>query len=237
MKINKGINVLLASILIGSMLVGCNNDNDNDITKPLTKKVEVNEDKKEGKSPPKDNNKNSSKNIPKSIKEKSKAKETTTVEPYKCKYCSDTIYYIIEDKEHGINGDICWACYWNELMTIDDNNDNEEVEKPSNIPNDEPNNDEIDECSICGSHVGGREMCECDGTIHHRTCHIDAYTCPSCGRYGLNHDPNIYGCPYCGYPNEDYDDDDYEEPIEEPSDCEEADNYELEDNYEEPSDY
>ena len=68
-------------------------------------------------------------------------------------------------------------------------------------------------------------MCECDGTIHHRTCHIDAYTCPSCNRYGLKHDPDIYGCPYCGYPVEDYDDYDDDEPIEEPSDTYEIENY------------
>ena len=47
-------------------------------------------------------------------------------------------------------------------------------------------------------------MCECDGTIHHRSCHVDAYTCPGCGRYGLNNDPDVYGCPYCGYPNEEH---------------------------------
>ena len=60
-------------------------------------------------------------------------------------------------------------------------------------------------------------MCECDGTIHHRTCHIDAYTCPSCNRYGLKHNPDIYGCPYCGYPNE-VEEYDSEEPIQEADD-------------------
>ena len=61
--------------------------------------------------------------------------------------------------------------------------------------------DETDECSICGSHVGVKQMCKCDGTIHHRSCHVDVYKCPSCGRTGLNNDPDVYGCPYCGYPN------------------------------------
>ena len=74
-----------------------------------------------------------------------------------------------------------------------------------------------EDCSICGGHVGGKEMCECDGTIHHRTCHIDAYTCPSCNRYGLKHNPDIYGCPYCGYPNE-VEEYDSEEPIQEADD-------------------
>ena len=64
--------------------------------------------------------------------------------------------------------------------------------------------DETNECSICGGHVGVKQMCECDGTIHHRSCHVDAYTCPGCGRSGLNNDPDVYGCPYCGYPNEEH---------------------------------
>lgn len=86
-----------------------------------------------------------------------------------------------------------------------DNNDNDDIDNDTETQT---------ECSICGGHVGVKEMCECDGTMHHRTCHIDAYTCPSCERYGLNNDPEVYGCPYCGYPYEDYDDnndDEYDE--------------------------
>ena len=234
MKINKSISVLLASMLIGGMLVGCSNNSNSDTTKALTKSVKEVEkdnketkDKKEKKTPSQDNKENSSKNIPKSVKQKSKAKETTTVEPFKCKYCNDTIYYIIEDKEYGINGDICWNCYWNKLMdiifgSIEDNEEEEEsVEEPVN-------NDDYDTdiCSICGGHVGVKEMCECDGTIHHRTCHINNdYTCPNCNRNGLTEDPDVYGCPYCGYPNEV---EDYEEPIQEADDVEE---------YEEEKDY
>ena len=97
MKINKGMSVLLASMLVGSMLVGCSHNN-TDTNKAITKSVKATEDKKED-APPKDNKESSSKNIPKSVKKKSKAKETITVESYKCKYCGDTIYYIIEDKE------------------------------------------------------------------------------------------------------------------------------------------
>lgn len=226
MKINKGMSILLASMLIGGMLVGYSNNN-NDKKEALTKTVKNVEkdnketkDKKEKKTPSQDNKENSSKNIPKSVKQKSKAKEITTVEPFKCKYCNDTIYYIIEDKEYGINGDICWACYWDKIMGIV----NEPIKEEDNVDDD---TEKQTNCSICGGHVGGKEMCECDGTIHHRSCHIDAYTCPSCNRYGLKHDPDIYGCPYCGYPVEDYDDYD-DEPIEEPSDIEE---------YEEEKDY
>lgn len=76
-----------------------------------------------------------------------------------------------------------------------DNNDNDGIDDDTETQT---------ECSICGEHVGVKEMCECDGTIHHRTCHDDAYTCPSCGRYGLNNDPEVYGCPYCEYPEEYY---------------------------------
>ena len=215
MKINKGISVLLASMLMIGMLVGCGNNSDSDKKEALTKTVKnVEKDNKETK----DKKENSSKNIPKSVKQKSKAKETTTVEPFKCKYCNDTIYYIIEDKEYGINGDICWACYWDKIMGIV----NEPIKEEDNVDDD---TEKQTNCSICGGHVGGKEMCECDGTIHHRSCHVDAYSCPSCNRYGLNLDPDIYGCPYCGYPNEV---EDYEEPIQEADDVEE---------YEEEKDY
>ena len=170
------------------------------IKRDSSKKHDIKKDKKEAERSDADN-----KNVPDSVKKKSHAKETITVESYKCKYCGETIYYIIEDEEYGINGNICWACYWNKLMDIIFNDDNDEEE--SDVPDD----DKTNKCSICGKYVGGKEMCECDGTIHHRTCHTDAYTCPSCGRYGLNNDPDIYGCPYCGYPDEDYDIPDEEE--------------------------
>ena len=89
--------------------------------------------------------------------------------------------------------------------------------------------DEKNKCSICGSHVGVKQMCECDGTIHHRSCHVDAYTCPSCGRTGLNNDPDIYGCPYCGYPNEEHqessDVEEYNDEVDIPNDTDEDINY------------
>ena len=138
MKINKGMSVLLASMLVGSMLVGCGHNN-TDTNKAITKSVKATEDKK-GETPPKDNKESSSKNIPESVKKKSKAKETITVESYKCKYCGDTIYYIIEDKQYGINGDICWVCYWNKIMeTIED-----DVETEDNVEVDDSNIEEDD---------------------------------------------------------------------------------------------
>ena len=89
--------------------------------------------------------------------------------------------------------------------------------------------DETDECSICGGHVGVKQMCESDGTIHHRSCHVDAYTCPGCGRYGLNNDPDIYGCPYCGYPNEEHQEpsnvEEYNDEVDIPNDTDEGINY------------
>ena len=39
MKINKGISVLLASMLMGGMLVGCSNNSNSDTTKASTKTV------------------------------------------------------------------------------------------------------------------------------------------------------------------------------------------------------
>ena len=72
MKINKGISVLLASMLIGGMLVGCSNNSNSDTTKALTKTVkEVTKDDteveatkdKEKEFPPQDNNKSSEKQV------------------------------------------------------------------------------------------------------------------------------------------------------------------------------
>ena len=72
MKTNKGISVLLASMLIGGMLVGCSNNSNSDTTKVLTKtvkevtkddtEVEVTKDK-EKEFPPQDNNKSSEKQV------------------------------------------------------------------------------------------------------------------------------------------------------------------------------
>ena len=142
MKINKGMSVLLASMLVGSMLVGCSHNN-TDTNKAITKSVKATEDKKED-APPKDNKESSSKNIPESVKKKSKAKETITVESYKCKYCGDTIYYIIEDKEYGINGDICWACYWNKIMETINEPIEDDVDTEDNVEVDNSDTEDYD---------------------------------------------------------------------------------------------
>ena len=71
MKINKGISVLLASMLIGGMLVGCGNNSNSDTTKVLTKTVkevtkddtEVETTKDKEKEFPQDNNKSSEKQV------------------------------------------------------------------------------------------------------------------------------------------------------------------------------
>lgn len=203
------------------------------IKRDSSKKHDIKKDKEEAERSDADN-----KNVPDSVKKKSHAKETITVESYKCKYCGDTIYYIIEDEEYGINGNICWACYWNKLMDIIFNDDEEE----SDVPDD----DEIIECSICGGQVGVKEMCECDGSIHHRSCHSDKYMCPHCGWYGLSDDSDI--CSHCGWYNEedyddkDYNDEDYNIPDEEEDEEPEEPEYTDEDEepveeYEEPEEY
>ena len=219
MKINKGISVLLASMLMGGMLVGCSNNSNSDTTKVLTKTVkEVTKDDtevettkdKEKEFPPQDNNKSSEKQVnTKKDNNKSTQKDTnqkeikSTKEVTQKKTTSNTDtkeketpkkeepkqkgYWVTCSNGHKVwtvNGDYdCQQCY-------DDYMDQKD--------------DETNECSICGSHVGVKQMCKCDGTIHHRTCHVDAYKCPSCGRTGLNNDPDVYGCPYCGYPNEEH---------------------------------
>ena len=217
MKINKGISVLLASMLIGGMLVGCSNNSNSDTTKGLTKtvkevtkddtEVETTKDKEEEKTPSQDNNKSSEKQVntkkdndnvtvkkdtnqkeTKSTKEatQKKSNENTTKEDKKEEPKQEGYYTTCSNghKVWTVNGDYdCQQCY-DDYMNQED--------------------DETNECSICGGHVGVKQMCECDGTIHHRSCHVDAYTCPGCGRSGLNNDPDVYGCPYCGYPNEEH---------------------------------
>ena len=214
MKINKGMSVLLASMLIGGMLVGCNDNSNTDTTEPLTKTVkevtkdkaeakETTKDKEEVKAPTKDNKESSEKRV------NTKKDTNTKEEPKKNTKKEKLIYDEYGYDQYGNydpNKDLYNDREWND----DDHKRWEEAHG--------------EDCSICGGHVGVKEMCECDGTIHHRSCHVDAYTCPSCNRYGLKHDPDIYGCPYCGYPVEDYDDYD-DEPIEEPSDTYEIENY------------
>ena len=211
MKINKGMSVLLASMLIGGMLVGCNDNSNTDTTEPLTKTVkEVTKDKTETKEATKDNKESSKKQVNTkkdntTVKKDTKKEEPKKEEPKKEKPIYDEYGYD-QYGNYDPNKDLHNDREWND----DDYKRWEEAHG--------------EDCSICGGHVGVKEMCECDGTIHHRTCHVDAYTCPSCNRYGLKHDPDIYGCPYCGYPVEDYDDYD-DEPIEEPSDTYEIENY------------
>ena len=219
MKINKSISVLLASMLMGGMLVGCSNNSNSDTTKVLTKtvkevtkddtEVEVTKDKEKEFSP-QDNNKSSEKQVNtkkdnnKSTQKDTNQKETkSTKEVTQKKTTSNTDtkeketpkkeeqkqkgYWVTCQNGHKVwtvNGDYdCQQCYDDYMNQKDD---------------------EKNKCSICGSHVGVKQMCECDGTIHHRSCHVDAYICPSCGRTGLNNDPDVYGCPYCGYPNEEH---------------------------------
>ena len=224
MKTNKSISVLLASMLMGGMLVGCSNNSNSDTTKASTKTVkEVTKDDteveatkdKEKKFPPQDNNKSTPKDTnqkettstkevsqkksnenttkDKSEKNNSTQKKTTSntdtkeKETPKKEEPKQKGYWVTCSNGHKVwtvNGDYdCQQCY-DDYMNQED--------------------DETDICNICGGHVGVKQMCECDGTIHHRSCHVDAYTCPSCGRTGLNNDPDIYGCPYCGYPNEEH---------------------------------
>ena len=197
MKINKGMSVLLASMLVGSMLVGCSHNN-TDTNKAITKSVKATEDKK-GETPPKDNKESSSKNIPESVKKKSKAKETITVESYKCKYCGDTIYYIIEDKEYGINGDICWACYWNRIM--------EAINEPIEDDVDTEDNVEVDDSNIEEDDV----ETEADNNEDYDDGDYD--------------DEEYYEYENSDDDYEDYDTEEYDDDYDEPSDTYEIENY------------
>ena len=201
MKINKGMSVLLASMLVGSMLVGCSHNN-TDTNKAITKSVKATENKKED-APPKDNKESSSKNIPESVKKKSKAKETITVESYKCKYCGDTIYYIIEDKEYGINGNICWGCYWNRIMEAINEQIEDDVDTEDNVEVDDSDIEEDDVETEADDSNEDYDDGELDEEYYEYENSDDDYD------YDTEDD----------YDTEEYDDD-YDEPIQEDDDYE-----------------
>ena len=204
MKINKGMSVLLASMLVGSMLVGCSHNN-TDTNKAITKSVKATENKKED-APPKDNKESSSKNIPESVKKKSKAKETITVESYKCKYCGDTIYYIIEDKEYGINGNICWGCYWNRIMEAINEPIEDDVETEDNVEVDDSDIEENDVETEASNNEDYDDEDYDDGELDEEYYEYEN----SDDDYDYDTEDN--------YDTEDYDD--YDEPIQEDDDYE-----------------
>ena len=207
MKINKGMSVLLASMLVGSMLVGCSHNN-TDTNKAINKSVKATEDKKED-APPKDNKESSSKNIPESVKKKSKAKETITVESYKCKYCGDTIYYIIEDKEYGINGNICWGCYWNRIMEAINEPIEDDVDTEDNVEVDNSDTEEDDVETEADDSNEDYDDGELDEEYYEYENSDDDYD------YDTEDD----------YDTEEYDDDYDDEPIQEDDDDYEIENY------------
>ena len=206
MKINKGMSVLLASMLVGGMLVGCGHNN-TDTNKAITKSVKATEDKKED-APPKDNKESSSKNIPESVKKKSKAKETITVESYKCKYCGDTIYYIIEDKEYGINGNICWGCYWNRIMEAINEPIEDDVDTEDNVEVDDSNIEEDDVETEADNNEDYDDEDYDDGELD------EEYY-----EYENSDDDYDYDT------EDDYDTEEYDDDYDEPSDTYEIENY------------
>ena len=214
MKINKGMSVLLASMLVGSMLVGCSHNN-TDTNKAITKSVKATEDKKED-APPKDNKESSSKNIPESVKKKSKAKETITVESYKCKYCGDTIYYIIEDKEYGINGNICWGCYWNRIMEAINEPIEDDVDTEDNVEVDDSNIEEDDVETEADNNEDYDDEDYDDGELDEEYYEYE------------NSDDDYDYDTEDDYDTEEYDDDYDDEPIQE-DDTYEIENYNEED--------
>ena len=245
MKINKGISVLLASMLIGGMLVGCSNNSNSDTTKASTKTVkEVTKDDteveatkdKEKEFPPQDNNKSTPKDTnQKEIKSTKEATQKNTTKDKSEKNNSTqkktTSNTDTKEKETPKKEEPKQKGYWvtcpngHKVWTVNGDYDCQQCyDDYMNQKDDEKN-----KCSICGSHVGVKQMCECDGTIHHRSCHVDAYTCPGCGRSGLNNDPDVYGCPYCGYPNEEHqessDVEEYNDEVDIPNDTDEGINY------------
>ena len=147
MKINKGISVLLASMLIGGMLVGCSNNSNSDTTKVLTKtvkdvtkddtEVETTKDKEEEKTPSQDNNKSTQKDTNqkeiKSTKEatQKKSNENTTKEDKK-EEPKQKGYYTTCSNGHKVwtvNGDYdCQQCY-DDYMNQEDDETNDTEKK------------------------------------------------------------------------------------------------------------
>ena len=171
------------------------------IKRDSSKKHNIKKDKKEAERSDADN-----KNVPDSVKKKSHAKETITVESYKCKYCGDTIYYIIEDKEYGINGDICWACYWNKIMETINEPIEDDVDTEDNVEVDDSDIEEDDVETEADDNDEDYDDGELDEEYYEYENSDDDYE---------------------DYDTEEYDDD-YEEPIQE-DDTYEIENYNEED--------
>ena len=148
MKINKGISVLLASMLIGGMLVGCSNNSNSDTTKALTKTVkEVTKDDteveatkdKEKDFPPQDNNKSSEKQVNTkkdndnvTVKKDTNQKEIKSTKEDKKEEPKQKGYYTTCSNGHKVwtvNGDYdCQQCY-DDYMNQEDDEKNDTEKK------------------------------------------------------------------------------------------------------------
>lgn len=70
--------------------------------------------------------------------------------------------------------------------------------------NDEKIHVEGQDCDVCGEFVPMRDMCDCDGGIHHRGCKHKIYNCPQCRHTTTaNPDDSNFSCGWCGYPDDD----------------------------------
>ena len=70
--------------------------------------------------------------------------------------------------------------------------------------NDKNTNSTGQDCDVCGKFVPMRDMCDCDGGIHHRGCKHKIYNCPQCRHTTTaNPDDSNFSCGWCGYPDDD----------------------------------
>ena len=174
------------------------------IKRDSSKKHDIKKDKEEAERSDADN-----KNVPDSVKKKSHAKETITVESYKCKYCGDTIYYIIEDKEYGINGNICWGCYWNRIMEAINEPIEDDVETEDNVEVDNSDTEEDVETEADDNNEDYDDEDYDDGELDEEYYEYE------------NSDDD-----YEDYDTEDdYDTEEYDDDYDEPSDTYEIENY------------
>ena len=149
MKINKSISVLLASMLIGGILVGCSNNSNSDTTKVLTKtvkevtkddtEVEATKDKEKefppqdnNKSTPKDTNQKETKSTKEAIQKKSNENTTKEKETPKKEEPKQKGYYVTCSNGHKVwtvNGDYdCQQCY-DDYMNQEDDEKNDTEKK------------------------------------------------------------------------------------------------------------
>ena len=147
MKINKGMSVLLASMLISGMLVGCNDNSNTDTTKTLTKRVEVTKDKTETKEATEGKTKDKEEKAPKDDKESSSKKQVNTKEG------NTDVKKDTKKKEPKKERPIYDEYGYDQYGNYDPNKDLHNDREWNNDDHKRWEESHGEDCSICGCHV------------------------------------------------------------------------------------